>query len=172
MFENWERETDGQTGERRQRGWNRLAGIRKRQTIESERERERSWDKHTDRQRGRLHAMNSAVYPPPPHLPRLHFLSLTADDSPHPVSASVTSITQGPDTVITVWAPYQTSTLLCVCMCLRVPDWVCDPLAAERMWVCVCLIVCLQFDKQVFLRKVFLTVGLSDKLPSWGKPMD
>ncbi len=58
-----ERDRDGQTAQRRRKGWNRLAGIEKRQ-MDGETERVRRWDKHTDRQRDRLHAMNSAVTPP------------------------------------------------------------------------------------------------------------
>lgn len=72
-----------------------------------------------------------------PHLLQLSFLSLTADDNPHPVSASITSITRGPDTVTRLWAPYQTSTLECVELIGCVTPWVCACLC-----VCKCLCVC------------------------------
>lgn len=57
---------------------------------------------------------------------------------------------------------------VCVCICVSwLGMW---PLAEEKnVSVCKCLIVCLRFDKQAFLRKVCLTVGLSDKLPFWRK---
>lgn len=160
-----ERGTGGRTGQRRQEGWNRLAGIRKTQMIVSQSERGRRWDKHMGRRRDRLHAMNSAVTPP--NLPRLSFLSLTGDDRPHPVSVSVTSITQGPDTVITVWAPYQTSTLLRVCISLCVPDWVCDPLLQKkRKWeyarLCVCNLTSKPSWEKSFWLLVYLTSSHSE----------
>lgn len=57
---------------------------------------------------------------------------------------------------------------VCVCICVSwLGMW---PLAEEKnVSVSKCLIVCLRFDKQAFLRKVCLTVGLSDKLPFWRK---
>lgn len=58
-----------------------------------------------------------------------------------------------------------------IAMCVYVfvcPDWVCDPLLRKRMWVWANAWLCV-FDKQAFLRKVCLTVGLSDKLPFWRK---
>ena len=90
--------------------------------------------RQTKRQRDRLHILNSSVTIPTfPTSVSCHSGLMTTSILSLP---SVTSITQGPDVVIRRWAPYHPSTLLCVCMYLCVPDWVCDPLLWNK---CECV---------------------------------
>lgn len=132
--------------------------------------RQRGRERQTDRLTT-CHELSAATPSPFSTLFHISFLSLTADDNPQPVSASVTSITQGPDTVITLWAPYQASTLLCVCVyvCVYLIGYV-TPCWGERMrmYVYTQAAVCVTAIWQAGL----LEKSLSDCRSIWGKPMD
>lgn len=131
---------------KRQKGWNRLAGIKRRQMIV----RIGRWDKHTGRWRDKLHAMNSAVSSSPPCMKINKEIYISSSCHSHQMTTPILSVPPSPQShkklILSSQSEHHIKLVHCfvwasVCMlgCTWLGRW---PHAVERInkvGVCVCV---------------------------------